>query len=946
MKRYRFPIILTLLLLIFFPVFTFTITPFSFQNLPGNHISEFEVTQLTQPLHSDSASDNLPDSPWFDEDWNYRKAHVIQGSSHGMLTDYQLRFEVHRGIGTDSGPIVYCGFNCSNNFEDLRFTSADGATLFSYWIEEIITTPERVAFVWVKIPSIPAFPMNTTMFMYYGNSHVLSESDIDSTFDAACDMEEGNLSDWDGSWGLVNHTVTTTYAHTGTFSLSMTPAPGLPDSSGRYLNVSNFDDFHAYRIWFYDTGTTTTSKATNAILSDGPTDDYKVYLGCQGHLSNYSYWDGGSWEESNVTRSIGFHYFEFRHLDNTTYLYLDDQLIHTSTRLDEPQLSQFRVYVYRGYPEASFFDDLIVRKWVSSEPTHIGWFSIPPLSQWTVLVYLDGDNDLEEYAFNDLNSMETIGSTSEVRIIVYVDFWEGSDAPYTGARCYEVLQDSNLNLITSPQLSSGLPSEPNMGDWHVLRDFIVFGQTYAPAEQYLLVLWNHGAGAYGLCSDDTSDDRLTIAELNQALSDSQVQHLDIVAFDACLMGQLEVAYEIRDTADLVVFSEEGVPLTGYPYEDILLNLTTFPNTTPKALTTSMVYYYVTAYDVGGRYYDPIHNDACLSSIETVKLQTIAQNLDFLAQSMLGSISDPDIYEGVSWARQGTQSFSWASFIDLYSFAENLMVRFPGVSMVYPTALNLTLAIQDAVYEEMHLTGVSNAHGLGAVLDSYGSYQLALANDTMWDEFTEAFIDVGSDFSNALPLLANIGPPESPNLHCGYLDSAYDSVYFVFTPTETGLHSITIDTALPEYSTDFDLYIYDAYQNGLDDSLSSDSAESVSIHLNAGSTYYIEIYSYPSGSEGAGVFYLHVQTPSGPVPPNLTILFIAVTFVAIIAGVVAITFFLLRRQNMIAPPPRYTGPSYPPPHSTKTIEGAKFCAYCGAATPQGARYCPVCGASLI
>ena len=381
MKDYKFLPVLTLLLLIILPIFSSTAAPYQLQStlLPENETNHLIEPPLSKPSFAIS-----PDSPWFNEEWNYRKAHVIQGSTHGVLNEYQLRFEIHRGSGTDSDTIVYCGYNCTYTFEDLRFTDADGITLCDYWIEEIITSPERVAIVWVKIPTIPQYPNNTTMFMYYGNSHALSESDIDSTFDTACDMEEGNLSDWDGSWGLINHTASINYAHSETYSLSMTPAVGTPESSGRYINISNYDNYHAYRIWFYDTGSTTFEKVTNVVLTEGPLEEHKVYLGSHGHHSNYSYWDGGSWIETNISRTTGMHFFEFRHLDSTTYLFIDDLLVHTSTRLNETQLSQFRVYVYRGYPEASYFDDLIVRKWVSTEPSHLEWHPVEEISfQWS-----------------------------------------------------------------------------------------------------------------------------------------------------------------------------------------------------------------------------------------------------------------------------------------------------------------------------------------------------------------------------------------------------------------------------------------------------------------------------------------------------------------------------------------------------------------------------------
>ncbi len=51
----------------------------------------------------------------------------------------------------------------------------------------------------------------------------------------------------------------------------------------------------------------------------------------------------------------------------------------------------------------------------------------PPLmaqkqpASWTFLVYLDGDNNLEDAAIDDLNEMEAVGFTTDANIVVHAD---------------------------------------------------------------------------------------------------------------------------------------------------------------------------------------------------------------------------------------------------------------------------------------------------------------------------------------------------------------------------------------------------------------------------------------------------------------------------------------------------------------------------------------------
>ncbi|MCD6132668.1 MAG: DUF2341 domain-containing protein, partial [Candidatus Hydrothermae bacterium] len=77
---------------------------------------------------------------------------------------------------------------------DIRFTEDDGETLLPYWIEKWDSTSEE-AIIWVKVPSIPANG-DVTIYMYYGNSEAVSESDGEAVFEFFDDFEGDSL-DWD-----------------------------------------------------------------------------------------------------------------------------------------------------------------------------------------------------------------------------------------------------------------------------------------------------------------------------------------------------------------------------------------------------------------------------------------------------------------------------------------------------------------------------------------------------------------------------------------------------------------------------------------------------------------------------------------------------------------------------------------------------------------------------
>ena len=158
-----------------------------------------------------------------------------------------------------------------------------------------------------------------------------------------------------------------------------------------------------------------------------------------------------------------------------------------------------------------------------------GCFTNPPvpnIPEWTVMIYLDADNNLESAGINDINEMEMVGSTTEVNIVVQADRIPGydiSNSDWTNTRRYYITQDSDPMRINS-QFND--LNELNMGDPKTLVDFASWAVTEYPAEKYLLVIWNHGGGfrapAYttrDIAWDDTNGkDKITMPELEYALS--------------------------------------------------------------------------------------------------------------------------------------------------------------------------------------------------------------------------------------------------------------------------------------------------------------------------------------------------------------------------------------------------------------------------------------------
>ena len=144
--------------------------------------------------------------------YSYRKQITLNGSTAGAQSDYQLKLLLGESSGA-SGEDVDCGAKCQADFDDIRFTKADGTTLLDYWIESITgSTPNQLATIWIEFDSIPASPDTATFYMYYGNAGASAVTSGAATF-LFFDDFGGDLSKWSvisGTWaadsGTLKHT--------------------------------------------------------------------------------------------------------------------------------------------------------------------------------------------------------------------------------------------------------------------------------------------------------------------------------------------------------------------------------------------------------------------------------------------------------------------------------------------------------------------------------------------------------------------------------------------------------------------------------------------------------------------------------------------------------------------------------------------------------------------
>ncbi len=329
----------------------------------------------------------------------------------------------------------------------------------------------------------------------------------------------------------------------------------------------------------------------------------------------------------------------------------------------------------------------------------------PQKAKWTFMVYLAGDNNLSDAGEKDLGEMSKVGSTDDVNIVAEFDR-VGHDHR---TKRYHV-QESDFNQVDDL-------GETDSGDPKVLLDFISWTAENYPADRYALILWNHGGGweptemdkialgvasrdynvreasersasplgkvffrptvetIFGLatpeeraiCSDDGSGHSLDTIELGNVLAQAVEmlgQPLDLLGMDACLMSNLEVAYQARPYVKYIVASEENEPNDGWPYDAVLSKLVEEPDLTTPDLAAHIVDAYVKSY-VDRGYTGPVTQ----SALDLSRVAALAEPLDRLAEALIPTL--PEARTDIWTAQRRSAHFWHYTLWDIGHFCEEL-----------------------------------------------------------------------------------------------------------------------------------------------------------------------------------------------------------------------------------------------------------------------------------
>lgn len=407
----------------------------------------------------------------------------------------------------------------------------------------------------------------------------------------------------------------------------------------------------------------------------------------------------------------------------------------------------------------------------SPEKTRLG------CAEWTIMVYMDGDNNLEEDALVDFLEMARVGSTPEVNIIVQLDRI-GKYVPETNKKYDFWTETLRFRVTKGSTPSKSAPDarsigEANMGDGAAVKDFVSWAKKEFPAKRYALIIWDHGQGWRGvlpptnevraliskagmdslnqnytgnmrlgfpfrtaigspfrtLSFDETNNDKLYNSELQQALLEAlKGEKLELIGFDACLMAMVETTYALRDVAHTFVGSEELVPGTGWQYDDWLKTLTNTPTMNARALGDVLVNSFAKRYGTETEYSEP-NPTTTLSFVDLSKIDQLAGAVTALSKTLILKFKAEK--QSIKTAREECSVYApnavgdgrdYFLHIDLARFCERLTIhtRDPGIKSNAAAVLQIIKTSVLSNYAGQARQGTYGSKGLAIYFPAKGT----------------------------------------------------------------------------------------------------------------------------------------------------------------------------------------------------------------------------------
>jgi hypothetical protein len=298
--------------------------------------------------------------------------------------------------------------------------------------------------------------------------------------------------------------------------------------------------------------------------------------------------------------------------------------------------------------------------------------------EWTFMVYMAADNDLDNAALDDFNELEAVDySGKPVSVLVLIDRINVSSGNWSDTRLYEVKTDpSGKNAVIVSARLDGRPdldipggsgSELDTSSRFTLSGFIDYGKRVYKADNYGLIVWGYGLGWKGCAMDNTTGTSMPLSSLGSAV---EGKGLGVIGFDTGFGVTLESAYELRGAALYLAGSPGTVPdpEKGWDYQALFSGFLAKASRTAKTFCDSAV-------DQFKQQYGAV-NGAAISVVDLSKVNSLFTAFEGFSGALAGTLTSAAAKEALyAGLLNGTVSLYYDgggypadAYADLYSIS--------------------------------------------------------------------------------------------------------------------------------------------------------------------------------------------------------------------------------------------------------------------------------------
>lgn len=269
----------------------------------------------------------------------------------------------------------------------------------------------------------------------------------------------------------------------------------------------------------------------------------------------------------------------------------------------------------------------------------------------TIMIYMCGSNLESDFGSASADLQEIIGSgydRKKTEVLILAGGSKTWRSGYSPDATHLLRISPGGSAVEVAKESSALR---DMGAPDTLSWFLQYGYINYPADQYALIIWDHGGGPLETaCVDELfSQDGLSLEEMCDAFESAHLpQKLSWIGFDACLMGSVEVANALSPYADYMIASQEREPAAGWNYE-FLNGIEADHNGGETGKRIIQKYFEALANDP---------NPLTLACIDLTKLQEALPSMDAFFFNA-GSAVNTETYSDLSVVRLDSASFGKA-----------------------------------------------------------------------------------------------------------------------------------------------------------------------------------------------------------------------------------------------------------------------------------------------